>query len=157
MPRTVRAAVALGLAVATACGTRIPARDVPPLAISFGVPVDSAQAIVVAALRAERLSLDGGTVPHVVQTTYPVRRGGLGEGTVKLRFAVDPDNGGNALVIVEAVQTDRRRPALLGGDRSAPVQPAVRAVAGSDVEALRPLQRVLRRLEEAGGLLARSP
>ena len=155
--RASRLACATVVALAMACGTRIPARDVPPLAISFGVSQDSARAILVAALRAERLPVDGGNVPHVVSSTYPVRRGGLGEGTIRIRFAVDPDNGGNAVIIVEAVQTERRRSMVLGGDRNPPVQPAVRPVATSDVEALRPLQRVLRRLEEAGGLLARSP
>ena len=145
---------------AGACATRLPARDVPPLAIAFNVPSDSARGLLLAAMRTERVPIDGdGQIPgRVVTSTYSVRRGGIGESEVRLRFVVEPDASGAALILVEAVGTDKMRSIAMTGDRTAPARrPGPHPVTPDDLEALRPVQRLLRRLETLGGLISRAP
>lgn len=156
---------ALGLVgvalTATACATtRVPASDVPPLTIAFPFPRDSARSLLLAAMQAERIPIDGGgdAPGSTVSSTYTVRRGGIGESSIRLRFVIEPDEAGTTLIMLEAIATDRVRSIVMTGDRSQPAQrPEPRAVPASDLDALRPVQRLLRRLESSGGRVSHTP
>ena len=153
------AGVAGTLSLVACATTRVPERDVPPLALAFSGPVDSTARLLADALRAERVSMDGDTPPGArrITCTYTVREGGIGEAVIRLRWVVEPDQGGASLVTLEAVETDRGRRIAMADRGSVPQRPQSRSVPATDLDALRPVQRVLRRLEAAGGLLRRSP
>ncbi|MBC7894603.1 MAG: hypothetical protein H7066_04270 [Cytophagaceae bacterium] len=158
-PRLILASCA---ALLDACATtRIPARDVPPLTVAFPVGVDSTRALVLGAMRAAQLPIDGGgsdPSARTISSSYTVRRGGIGESAVRVRLALEPDGATVTLVAIEAVATDRGRSLSVGADRNAPVQrPSTREVGGNDIEALRPVQRLLRQLESLGGQVSKTP
>ena len=157
-----RLVLATCTAVLTACATtRIPARDVPPLTVAFPLPVDSTRAVVLGAMRAAELPIDGGggdRTTRVITSSYSVRRGGIGESAVRVRLALEPDGAALTLVTVEAVATDRARTISVGADRSTSAQrPSTHEVAAEDLEALRPVQRLLRQLESLGGQVSKTP
>lgn len=158
-PRLVPAAC---IALLTGCvTTRIPARDVPPLRVAFPLGVDSTRSVVLGAMRAAALPIDGGggdRTTRVITSSYPVRRGGIGESAIRVRLALEPDGDAFTLVLVEAVATDRARTVSVGADRSTSAQrPSTHEVPAEDLEALRPVQRLLRQLESLGGQVSKTP
>lgn len=152
------AAWAVGLSTTACATTHVPARDVPPLTMAVAVPNDSARALLLEAMRSERVPIDGnGHDGSVVTSTYKVRRGGIGEAEVRLRFLLATDDAGSTLIEVEGISTERPR-GIGAGDRGAAAQRAqAREIPPNDLEALRPLQRILRRLEAAGGRISHTP
>ncbi|MGQ0647018.1 MAG: hypothetical protein ACT4P7_05575 [Gemmatimonadaceae bacterium] len=146
----------LSIACAT---TRVPASDVPPLTVAFGLSPDSARTLLLEAMRTERVAVegDGQNSGSVVTTSYTVRRGGMGESLIRLRFVIEPDDAGASLILLEAIATDRVRGPTVGDRTSAAQRAEAREVPANDLEALRPVQRILRRLEALGGLVTRSP
>lgn len=147
--------------IAGCATTRIPARDVPPLTVAFPFGVDSTRALVLGAMRSAQLPIDGGggdPTSRVISSSYTVRRGGIGESAVRVRLGLEPDGAAITLVAIDVVATDRGRSLSVGGDRNAPVQrPSTHEVGGNDIEALRPVQRLLRQLESSGGQVSRTP
>lgn len=157
-----RLVVAPCVALLGACATtRIPARDVPPLTVAFPVSVDSTRTLVLGAMRAAQVPIDGGggePSMRMISSSYTVRRGGIGESAVRVRLALEPAGAAVTLVAMEVVATDRGRSLSVGADRNAPVQrPSTHEVGGNDIEALRPVQRLLRQLESLGGRVSKTP
>lgn len=156
-----RIVLATSAVLVAGCATSIPARDVPPLTVAFPLSVDSTRTLVLGAMRTAQLPIDGGggdASTRMISSSYPVRRGGIGESAVRVRLALEPDGAAVTLVLIEAVATDRGRSLTVGGDRNAPVQrPSTHEVGGNDIEALRPVQRLLRQLESLGGQVSRTP
>ncbi len=150
MGRLVAAAIVL---VWVACVPAPPTSPFPER-LRGAMAADSAVQVIAAALRAERLPIDGESVAaaqRVVISTFTVRPGGLGESTIRLRFRVSGD-GDQLTVAFEAEAQERRRVIEVGVED--PREP--RRLAGphvvnpNDREVIGKVESLLRRLAASG-------
>ena len=157
MGRWVAAAIVL---VWVACVPAPPTSPFPER-LRGTMAADSAVQVIAAALRAERLPIDGESVAaaqRVVLSTFTVRQGGLGESTVRLRFRVTGD-GDQLNVSFEAEAQERRRVIEVGVED--PREP--RRLAGphvinpNDREVIGKVESLLKRLATAGLRAAGGP
>lgn len=99
------------LVTAVACVPRGPAPPLLPLDLHATFAPESALRVVAAALRAERLPVDGDSVgagQRTLTSTFVVRPGGLGESTIQLRVRCLPEGEG-ARVALDATAEEKRR------------------------------------------------
>ncbi len=163
--RTRRVAAVLLLAASLpACATagRVHASPLPHRFITT-VPIDSAQALVGEALTREGLPRDGSpdatTTP--ITSTFVVRKGGMGEGEVRLTMRLSRDAVGDSLepgVLLELDATirDMRRMMLMSPEdaRNPRLGREPHPVQDNDRETIARIRKLEDRLQQLGFTLA---
>lgn len=135
--------------------------DLPPFVLVAPLPVDSAQGIVLAALDAARLPVDGAPVTPPVRaltSTFIVRPGGIGEAEIRLMLRLRPDPSPDSarpsgtLLEVDATARERGRMLTMSPQdaRSPSLSRTPHAINENDRETLGRIGELVRILESRG-------
>ncbi|MEP7384672.1 MAG: hypothetical protein ABI910_23580 [Gemmatimonadota bacterium] len=159
-PAIVIASVALASAAcATGGGPRF---TPPPHRFLLGASVDSARTLLRAVLEREGLVVDGSQTAdaNVVASTFVVRRGGMGEGEVRVRLRLSPESAGDStsasvVLLLDATIRDSKRMMLMSPDdaRSPRMSREPHPIQDNDRETLQRISRLEERLRQMGWTL----
>lgn len=157
----------VALAVVSACfSPRRPDDTSAPRTLLAQIPLDSARRLLLLALEAEKLTVDGTPLPtgNVVTSTFTVRRGGVGESEIRLRLrlardGVDGANIAATLLFLDATAREKNR--LIAMSPEAARSPTLRRdphpINPNDREALGRIARLIQRLWESGFVVTGAP
>jgi len=112
-----RTFAAIAVTLVAACASIPKSAPLPPLSLATPVAPDSAIRLVLAALVAERLPVDGDSLQpgqRGLTSTFRVREGGLGQSIIVFRFraALDPPEGSR--ISFDATAEERGRAFAVG-------------------------------------------
>lgn len=152
--------LALAVVVATGCASaRGASPDLPPYAFTIAVPADSAMRLVRGVLEAEEVTVEADAVEgaRMLQGSFVVRRGGLGEAEIFVTGRVGADGdaaeGSSRIELDVSVRERRRSIVVAPGDvRTGASRPEVTTVNPNDRDTIGVLTRIRDRLISAGAV-----
>ena len=157
----------VALALVSACfSPQRPNATSAPRTLLTHVPLDSARRLLLLALEAEKLTVDGTPLPtgNVVASTFMVRRGGVGESEIRVRMRLARDGVDSAkiaatLVFLDATAREKNRLIAMSPEeaRSRTLRRDPHPINPNDREALGRIARLIQRLRESGFVVTGAP
>ena len=157
--------VALGV-LSSCTSPRRPDTTSAPRTLLAQIPLDSARRLVLLALEAEKFTVEGTPLPagSIVNSTFTVRRGGIGESEirVRLRLTRDAEDGANptaTLLVLDATAREKNRLIAISPEdaRSPTLRRDPHPINTNDREALGRIARLIQRLQESGFVVTGAP